>query len=58
MEEERNNIPEQEKICKIGVKEKIDKDKRDNILELFKTPWSPNRLGWVEVRGRYGLRKA
>ena len=40
MEEERNNIPEQVKIRKIGVKDNIDTGERDNILELLKTPWS------------------
>ena len=40
MEEECNNIPKQMKICKIGDKDKIDTEERDNILELLKTPWS------------------
>ena len=44
MEEERNNIPEQVKIRKIGVEDKIDKEERDNILELLKRPWS--WYGW------------
>ena len=44
MEKERNNIPEQVNICKIGFKENIDKDERDNILEILKTPWIGD--GW------------
>ena len=44
MEEERNNIPEQVKIRKIGVEDNIDKEEHDNILELLKRPWS--RDGW------------
>ena len=52
MEEERNNIPEQKKIRKIGVEDKkirkigvddkIDKEERNNILEILKTYWSQN----------------
>ena len=44
MEEERNNIPEQVKIHKTGVEDKINKEERDNILELLKRPWSGD--GW------------
>ena len=44
MEEERNNIPEQVKIRKTGVEDKIDKEERDKILDLLKRPWSRN--GW------------
>ena len=44
MEEECNNIHEQVKGRKIGVEEKVDTDKRDNILELLKKPWVQN--GW------------
>ena len=40
MKEERKNIPEKVKIRKIGVKDKIDTDERNNILELLKTPLS------------------
>ena len=32
------------KIRKIGVEEKVNKEERDNILELLNTPWSWN--GW------------
>ena len=35
MEEERNTIP-----SLIGVEDNIDKEERDNILELLKRPWS------------------
>ena len=44
MEKECNSILEQVKIRKIGVEEKIDKDERDNILEILNTPWSGD--GW------------
>ena len=38
MEEERNNIPEQVKTRNIGVEDNIDKEERDNIIELLRTP--------------------
>ena len=44
MEEERNNIPEQVKIHKIGVKDKIVKEELDNILDLLRILWGWN--GW------------
>ena len=44
MEEERNNISYQVKICNIGVKDNIDKEERDNILDILRTTWSWN--GW------------
>ena len=44
MEEGSNNIPEQVKMRKISVEEKVNTDERDNILEQLKTPWSG--YGW------------
>ena len=44
MEEECNNIPEKLKGRNIGVKEKVDTEERENILELYKKPWIRN--GW------------
>ena len=42
MEEEHNTIPDKVKIRKIGVVNKIDKEKCDSIFELFRNPWSWN----------------
>ena len=44
MEEERNKIPEQVRIRKIGVENRIDMEERDKILEILKTPWVGD--GW------------
>ena len=46
--DEHNKILEQLKIYNISVEEKINTEKRNNILEKLKRPWS-----WNEWRIKY-----